>query len=231
MFLNQLNRGLIEILSLLDTHSPLLTRSVTTRPSGKWYTVELCSLKRQRRACKRKLSNAKCVGRDFNDLASAYRNITKRYFACLNSTRASYYLQFLSDSCHNPKTLFQFFSRLSSAGNVTVSSLSADQIASYFSNKIQTFRDSIPLSAAPPVTPGVPPVERSTFPLTDCKEVSSFIASSSEKTSSPLDPFPSKLLPSFLSILLPLLVVNLFNSSLFWYGSLLFQACCCSSFT
>jgi len=198
--------------SLLDTHSPLLTRSVTTRPSGKWYTAELRSLKCQRRACERKLSNAKCAGRDLNDLASAYRNITKRYFACLNSTRASYYRQLLSDSIHNPKTLFQIFFRLSSAGNVSVSSLSADQIASYFSNKIQTIRVSIPLSAAPPVTPVVPPIELSTFPLTDSKEVSSIIASS-KKTSSPLDPFPSKLLPSFLSILLPLLV-NLFNSSL-----------------
>ena len=77
--------------SLLDIHDPFVTRTVTTRPSGKWYTNELRTLKRQCRACERKLSNVRCTGRDVDDLASAYRDITKRYFACLDTTRSSYY--------------------------------------------------------------------------------------------------------------------------------------------
>ena len=187
--------------SLLDIHAPLVTRTVSTRPSGKWYTSELRTLKRQRRASERKLSKARCDGRDVTDLASAYRDITKRYFACLDSTRSSYYRQLLSDSSLNPRTLFHTFSLLSSTNNASVSSLSACQIASYFSNKIQVIRDSIPPCAAPLIIPVAPPIGLSTFPLTDSNEVSS-LTTSSKKTNSSLDPFPSKLFPSFLSILL-----------------------------
>ena len=111
----------------------------------------------------------------------------------------------------DPKALFKLFSRLSSTEPISNSSVSADCLADYFVTKIQTLRSGITQTVSHHIAPPKLPLCNS-LPLSNCDEISALV-SAARKTFSPLDPFPTKLISSFLPTLLPTITL-LLNSYL-----------------
>jgi len=128
------------------------------------------------------------------------------------TARAAYLRRLIDDSKHDPKALFNLFSRLTSTEPISNSSVSADCLADYFVTKIQTLRSGIMQTVSHHITPPNVPLCLDSLPLSNCDEISALV-SAARKTFSRLDPFPTKLISSFLPTLLHTITL-LLNSSL-----------------
>ena len=87
--------------SLLDSHAPLKTKTITLRPTALWYTEELRSEKKKRRALERRWrsSKRKC---DY----SRFKEQCLRVNALIKKTKLDYYSGIIQEGSNNPRTLF-----------------------------------------------------------------------------------------------------------------------------
>ena len=79
--------------SLLDRHAPLKTKTITLRPTAQWYTEEIRSEKRKRRALERRWRSSK--------RESDYSRCL-RVNALIKKTKVDYYSGIIRESSNNP---------------------------------------------------------------------------------------------------------------------------------
>ena len=93
--------------SILDTHAPVRTRTVTLRPVAAWYSEEINSLKKHRRRLERRWRRTK-LSTDrqlFIAQCRAVHNLT-----C--SSKKSYYTSLINDNQSDFKLLFKAIDNL-----------------------------------------------------------------------------------------------------------------------
>ena len=82
--------------SLLDRHGPLKTKSITLRPTALWYTEEIRSEKRKRRALKQRWRSSKRES-DF----SRFKEQCLRVNALIKKTKVDYYSGIIRESSNS----------------------------------------------------------------------------------------------------------------------------------
>ena len=199
--------------STLDSHAPPITRMVKSRPQSKWFSDELRSKKRHRRACERKLQKAIEQNQpNIHELENNYKTATNIYFKSIESARQNYSKDIIKNSSNKSQTTFRLANKLLSTLSSSCEPLiSSDILSDFFVEKIKDIRSSITCSVFDVIQPPDVPLRLNSFSLTNEEEVLKLI-SSSNKFFSLLDPFPSKLILSICSTITPYLV-NLFNCS------------------
>lgn len=200
--------------STLDSHAPLITRIVRYRPQTKWFNDELKAKKRYRRACERNLHKAIHQNRpDIHQYQLRLKLATHSYFNAMNKARQDHSRDLISNSSNKPKAIFNIANKLlSTPQSISEPLVPSDVLADFFTSKILNIRSSISHTPSDVLLPPDIPQFMSTFYPTSADEVSKILALSN-KTFSPLDPFPSKLVMSISTTLLPHLV-HLFDCSL-----------------
>ena len=93
--------------SLLDRHAPLKTKTITLRPTALWYTEELRSEKKKRRAFERRWRSSKLES-DY----SRFKEQCLRVNALIKKTKVDYYSGIIKESSNNPRTLFNTVNKL-----------------------------------------------------------------------------------------------------------------------
>ena len=208
----------VTLRSMLDTHAPSKTRTVTVRPYSPWFTEEIATEKRKRRALERRWRST--------GLPSDYRSFV---FQCdvvnnlLRSAKTSYYRDVIESSNHDQRVLFETVDKLlhtkvearypSSSSDHTL----ANSFVNFFCEKIVSLRSSLDsltdvrestsvlMDPSPPVSCAL-----SSFTVVTEEQLSSLVCSSKIKSCA-LDPVPAHVLKECLSVLLPALtkIVNL----------------------
>ena len=208
----------VTLRSMLDTHAPLKTRTVTVRPYSPWFTEEIAIEKRKRRALERRWRST--------GLNSDYRSFV---FQCdvvnslLRSAKTSYHRDVIESSNHDQRVLFETVDKLlhtkvearypSSSSDHTL----ANSFVNFFCEKIVSLRSSLDsltdvrestsvlMDPSPPVSCAL-----SSFTVVTEEQLSSLVCSSKIKSCA-LDPVPAHVLKECLSVLLPALtkIVNL----------------------
>ena len=92
---------------LLDRHAPLKTMTITLRPTALWYTEELRSEKKKRRALERRWRSSKRES-DY----SRFKEQCLRVNALIKKTKVDYYSGIIQESSNNPRTLFNTVNKL-----------------------------------------------------------------------------------------------------------------------
>lgn len=198
--------------SSLNNHAPLIERNVRFRPQSQWFSNELRSKKQHRRACERKLQKANQQNHpNLQEFQNNYREATHSYFRCMESTRQNHSRSLIENSGNKPKTLFNVANKLLSSSNLTEPFVSSNILSDFFVSKISDIRASITHGEVDELPPPDIPLLLKSLPFTSDEEVLKLLKSSN-KTFSPLDPFPSKLISSISSTITPYLV-KLFNCS------------------
>ena len=201
---------------LLDSHAPLITKSVVKRPIVPWFTNEIKDAKRLRRRAERKWRRSKSQA-DF----LAYKSEKNRVTYIINSARRQYYTDFISENSSNQKTLFKAINTLFGLKSDFTfpddrnADVLANDIGNYFVQKIERIRSdldastqmnmTVPVSGTPLTLP-----EWNSFDKMTNDDIHKLITNSRKKTSS-LDPMPTPIVVESLDILLPVLtrMVNL----------------------
>ena len=198
--------------SSLDYHAPLISRRVTRRPNTEWFTHELRRLKRIRRAYARKVQSARRRNLDVSLPLSQLKAATKSYFSLMTLTRYNYTQNIISSSDDRQKSLFRVVNKILKPCKHSLPSISSETFANFFVDKVLSIQSTISPTNSPEISPPITPPQLSSFTCVSSDEVLKLIHSS-KKTSSPSDPFPSKLIPLISSTILPYLV-SLFDLSL-----------------
>ena len=136
--LSILNDALSDV---LNTHAPLVTRNISSRPDTKFFSqsTELINAKRFKRACERRKNKAKKQNCNFHLAYSAYKSATKSYFKLLHLERCNYYTKIYTESKNkSSKTLFNQHKKLSAPPIVKPDNvISSNDLAKYFVENIQ----------------------------------------------------------------------------------------------
>ena len=83
--------------SLLDRHVPLKTKTITLHPTALWYTEEIRSEKKKRRALERRWRSSKRES-DY----SRFKEQCLRVNALIKKTKVDYYSGIIRESSNNP---------------------------------------------------------------------------------------------------------------------------------
>ncbi|XP_068096401.1 uncharacterized protein, partial [Hyperolius riggenbachi] len=137
-------------------------------------------------------------------------NLDPRFFA---SAKQSYFSSLISSHLHNPKRLFSTFNSLLRPPPPSPSScLSAEEFATYFTDKIAKIRSVFSTQTSNSISTPLVGCSLSSFSPLSEHSLSSLI-SKSHLTTCTLDPIPSHLIPQLSTSLIPALT-SLFNLSL-----------------
>ena len=71
----------------LDKHAPFITRTITERKNCEYFNDELLKLKRERRACERRLKRAYALNINISQYKKEYADVSKIYFERLKKSR------------------------------------------------------------------------------------------------------------------------------------------------
>ena len=200
---------------VLDSHAPLVTRTVFSRPDTKFFpeSTKLKEAKRFKRACERKKIKARNQNRNFQSAYSTYKSATKSYFKLFHLERGNSNTKNFTESKNKNKILFKQHKKLSAPPIVQLDNvITSDTFAKFFIEKIDKIRNNITPANCPIILPDSPPDKFTSFALVTEEEVRT-IVSSSNKSYSPADSFPSKLILKILPTILPHLT-SLINLSL-----------------
>ncbi|XP_068738966.1 uncharacterized protein [Montipora capricornis] len=131
--------------SLLDSHAPLKTKTITLRPTALWYTEELRSEKKKRSALEWRWRSSKreC---DY----SRFKEQCLRVNALIKKTKVDYYSGIIQESSNNPRTLFSTVNKLLHkgapveypSGSASDGDL-ANKFIDFFGDKITVLRNSL----------------------------------------------------------------------------------------
>ena len=201
------------ITSTLNVHAPLKTRILKHRPNTNFYTSELRTAKRNRRALEKKRNKARNTI-NFDRLNAEYKQVSRDYINLINNTRTAYLLKKTSANKGDTRALFKIAKHLSKPSkNSKKTTITPNQFSDFFQQKIEDIRQSIlPPDTITNVLPDNIPPPLSTFSPTCVDEVAKIIANS-RKTFSPLDPIPSRFYSHLSSTIAPYLV-SIFNLSM-----------------
>lgn len=136
------------LLSTLGNHAPLLTKSVTKRPTVPWFTREVKAAKNERRKAERKWRRSK-MHSDF----LVYKAKINQATYIMKSARRDYYTNFIHENSgdqrklfRSARTLFDTKSELTFQG-YNDSNVLANDIGLYFTQKIERIRAGLDTSA------------------------------------------------------------------------------------
>ena len=196
--------------SLLDSHAPLKTKTITLRPTVLWYTEELRSEKKKRSALERRWRSSKreC---DY----SRFKEQCLRVNALITKTKVDYYSGIIQESSNNPRTLFSTVNKLLQkgvpaeypSGSASDGDL-ANKFIDFFGEKITVLRNSLD-STSDIVVESDAIVHQCTLScfmsvtLSDVSEL--HVLSKMTIKSCPLDPVPASVLKQCTSVLLPVM--------------------------
>ena len=206
-----------ELLKVVDSHAPLKTCIVSSRPSAPWYTEDISKEKCKRRQLERRWRKS---GLDMDK--QQYYDQCKRVRDIIKSSKMNYYSAFILENKSDHKVLFNTIDRLlhrkSEKHYPTCNSTAelCNSFANFFSEKIVAIRQEID---------GLPNADSSDFEridemiidseltelfTTSVEELSALVGKISTKSCS-LDPVPASLLKNCITDLLPVIcqVVNL----------------------
>lgn len=201
---------------LLDTHAPLITRSVSLRPRAPWFNDTIKEAKVDRRRLERTFRNSK-----LESDKEAYKEQCVVVNSLILSSKQSYFRDMVSDSEGDQKALHRIMDRLlhtkseSPLPSYDSAADLADKMAHFFIEKVETIRSDI----AKKTRTEFKPTPRDTPTLSEFRpttedEVQKIISEAPSKWSV-LDPIPTWLLKLCLEELLPIItkIVNLSLSS------------------
>ena len=203
--------------SILKKHAPLRKRTVTMRPSSKWYAAEIKEAKSKRRRLERKWRSNKSEDnrKRYVDQCNTMNNLvyqTKMTFFCtLIQENTSNQAVLLVDKMLNRKAQ----NKLPSYNNA---SCLANKFADFFVEKIQTFKNNISTNLTPnecnPMLFDVPKTvtELHEFEYISKEELAPLLCRSVWK-SCILDPIPGSVLKDCIEELLPI-IARIVNFSL-----------------
>ena len=205
-----------ELSHLVDAHAPLRKRLVSSRPVSPWYTEEISSEKRKRRQLERRWRKSQMfIDRQlYTEQCTVVKELIK-------SSKMMYYSTLIDDNKSDHKALFRIIdSLLHRKPEKLYPSCNSpadlcNKFADFFTDKINGIKSQFDTNGN----------ESSIFNVLDnadlnCKltnfsptteeELSSLIVKCASKSCS-LDPVPSALRPSCLSVMLPVItkIVNL----------------------
>ncbi|XP_066016040.1 uncharacterized protein [Pocillopora verrucosa] len=202
--------------SLLDRHAPLKTKTITLRPTALWYTEEIRSEKRKRRALERRWRSSKRES-DY----SRFKEQCLRVNALIKKTKVDYYSGIIRESSNNPRTLFNTVNKLLHkrvpaeypSGCASDGDL-ANKFIDFFSEKITVLRNSLDSTSDIVVESDgiVHQCALSCFKSVTSSDVSELLSKMTIK-SCPLDPVPASVLKQCTSGLLPVMT-QIVNQSL-----------------
>ena len=133
-----------ELLSILDFHAPLSTRTVTVRPAAPWYSNEIKIEKRKRRQLERRWRESR-LPQDRLRFTEQCRLVNR----LLWSSRASYYSQIVNENQSDQRKLFGIVDKLLHAQPDisypphSTSSELANCFIKFFVDKINTIHHSL----------------------------------------------------------------------------------------
>ncbi|XDV50756.1 hypothetical protein PO909_019771 [Leuciscus waleckii] len=197
------------LISSLDIICPLSSRPARATPSNPWLSEVLREHRTELRAAERKWHKSK----DASDL-SMYQSLLSSFSVDVHAAKSSYFHNKINSSS-NTRLLFKTFnSLLCPPPPPPASSLTADDFATFFTNKTTAISSqfSAPHTQEPRPTPSTANTPLSSFSSLTEEEVSTLLLSS-HPTTCPLDPIPSHLLQAISPTLLPSLT-HIINSSL-----------------
>lgn len=181
--------------TIVDKHAPLCTRTITLRPHSPWYTEELRTAKHERRRRERKWHQTKL--KVHYDL---FQEQSKAVAKLVRTTKQSYFIDQIAQCNGDQKQLFKITKKLlGESGKVTLPNHTsphelAQQFSSFFSSKISTIREHIPLSVSSVESEqaftGTPLME---FESATVEEVRKVVSGAPTK-SCEIDPIPTWLL-------------------------------------
>ena len=195
----------------IDSHAPLVTRSVSARTNCIPFSPQLLSAKRARRLCERRLRRRPPF-LSYDDALEAFNNASSHYFSLIENAYQNHNKSLVLNAKNKARALFNLFSSFTTNPQSHSSTLTAQQLADFFSLKILDIRNNLPSTVSSPLCLPQSPVLFTNFNQVDTNLVSSLI-SSSHKSMAPSDTFP----PSLLACVSPTLVnylAYLFNLSL-----------------
>ncbi len=197
--------------NLLDHHAPVKTRVVTFSRSAPWFTDGLRKMKAAGRVLERR-----CITSGLTVHKQAYRTHQQNYSAALKEARSLFYSDVIRNSPGNSKQLFTTVNHLLKPKSPPLTSTTAEQcnhFMDYFTSKIARIRSVFP---GPP-TQAAPPTCAISQPLNCLPPVSSeevqHIIRKMKPTTCALDPLPSSLVKTHITVLNPL-ITSVINHSL-----------------
>ncbi len=193
--------------SCLDNFCPLSSRPARATPSAPWLSDVLREHRAKLRAAERKWHNSK----NSTDL-SVYQSHLSSFSANVSTAKMTYYHNKINN-CSDSRALFKTFSSLLCPPPPPPSStLTADDFATFFTNKTKTISDQF-----------LTPQTNNNFITTNTQSLTSFsplsetevskLILSNHPTTCPLDPIPTHLLQAISSSVIPALT-HIINTSL-----------------
>ena len=199
---------------LLDLHAPLKSRTVSFSRSAPWYTCELREMKRSGRVLERR---SKATGLTVHK--QAYREHQRAYSKSLRAARMQFYSNIINNCPGNSKKLFSTINHLlkpQTPSHTEATDERCNDFIDFFSKKVENIRSL--LSSSPdlpvPTTDPQPGVAKPLccFRNTTQQEVEDIIRTMKPATCA-LDPLPTDLVKSNLSVISPL-ITQVINDSL-----------------
>ena len=182
-----------ELSSIINTHAPLRSRSVTDRPSSPWINSEVLDAKRLSRKAERKFRKSKLLTDKIR-----FKECQRRLSDIINKAKKSFYCDKIMQSS-NSKPLYDIVAKLYGKAKTRIlpdfSPLAniVDCFSDYFYNKISDIRSILDTSQVLPnfeVFTGTP---FTNFVTVSSDFVKDIIKSSSPKSCA-LDPIPTHIL-------------------------------------
>ena len=198
--------------SLLDSHAPLKTKTITLRLTALWYTEGLRYEKKKGRALELRWRSSKreC---DY----SRFKKQCLRVNALIKKTKVDYYSGIIQESSNNPRTLFSTVNKLLHKGvpaeypsGCASDGDLANKFIDFFGEKITVLRNSLDSTSDIVVESDaiVHQYALSCFMSLTLSDVSELLSEMTIK-SCPLDPVPASVLKQCTSVLLSVMSLNL----------------------
>ncbi|KAK7895247.1 hypothetical protein WMY93_020572 [Mugilogobius chulae] len=202
--------------TLLNTHAPLKTRSVSFSRSAPWFTPTLRQLKAKGRQLERLYNK---TGLTIHK--EIYNNHITLYKDTISAAKTSYYSGLIHSNQHSSKTLFSLLSNITKPPDSLPKHLHSsdfcNSLMTFFVSKITSIHQHLETGAA--VSGVDTPLSSphlisffSSFSLPSVQAISDLILKSKTSTCQ-LDPLPTTLVKSSLPSLAPL-ITNIIHSSL-----------------
>lgn len=196
--------------SLLNLHAPVKTRTVTFTRSAPWFTDRLRKMKAAGRVLERRFrASGLTVHKEI------YREQQKKYAQSLNEARSQFYSDAIRNSPGNSKQLFSTINHLlkpQSPSLTTTTEEQCNKFMDFFTSKTAHIRSAL---SGPP-TQTVPPKSTVSKPLNCFPEISSEevqnIIRKMKSSTCPLDPLPTFLVKTHITVLSPLITAVINNS-------------------
>ncbi|KAK6181773.1 hypothetical protein SNE40_009560 [Patella caerulea] len=206
-----------ELQNIIDSHPPIVRKTLTIRPNRKWYNDSVRESKQARRKAEKVWRKSKLeIDRQIYVKARNDTNIL------INQTKQTFVLNRIQENNKNPKELNKIFNTMIKTSDSTVlpehrdPKLLAESFSQFFNNKIVTIRralDNFSLSVSDnDIDVNFTGSPLSTFPIAAVDEIKSIISTSSS-SSCELDVFPTHLVKSCSTELCPILC-SIVNTSL-----------------